>query len=105
MMFDNYCLRKILNGEKTVTRRVRRNNRRPAVPGKIHKLKIDRTEKTFGFIRIKSCEPESYPQISQKEAEKEGFECPEFYLTYFRYINNLEHHVIPTWRIEFEVVK
>ena len=51
---------KILNKEKTVTRRLINlgNPRRPAVPGHIHKIKIDRTKKTYGEIFILSCTQE-----------------------------------------------
>lgn len=41
MIFDKLCIDKILNNDKTVTRRLyRANGHRPAVPGKIHKLKL-----------------------------------------------------------------
>ena len=51
-MFDEYTLKQILAGRKTVTRRLRKNNNRPAIPKTIHKLKIDRTQNTYGYIYI-----------------------------------------------------
>lgn len=108
MMFDKYCVDKILAGEKTVTRRIRRNERRPAKPGNTHKLKIDRTKKTFGEIEIIKCEPEllSYNKMDRIEAIKEGFNSAEEYIKYFNRINktNLtKENWIPVWRVEFRL--
>lgn len=105
MIFDKYCIEKILTGEKTVTRRKRNSSRRPAIPGHIHKLKIDRTNKTFGTILIKSCIKENYPQITWEEAFKEGFKTPDEYYKYFCDVNKISHGIIPTWRIEFELIE
>lgn len=108
MMFDKYCVDKILAGEKTVTRRIRRSERRPAIPGHTHKLKIDRTQKTFGEIEIVKCEPEllSYDKMDKIEAIKEGFNSVEEYIKYFNKINktNLtKENCIPVWRIRFRL--
>ena len=39
MMFDVFTVSQILSGGKTVTRRMR-GRRRPAVPGRLHKIKV-----------------------------------------------------------------
>lgn len=105
MMFDKYCIEKILEGKKTVTRRIP-HGRRPAVPGKIHKLKIDRTQKTFGLILILECELDLVQNIDDKEAQREGFSSRQEYIEYFMDINNIDilsdYDLI--WRIEFELL-
>lgn len=105
MMFDRFCVDKILEGKKTVTRRLPKG-RQPARVGKIHKLKIDRTKKTYGLILITDCYLEAIKNIDDKEAKKEGFETRKEYLDYFMDINNInvldEHDLV--WRIEFELL-
>lgn len=105
MMFDKFCVDKILEGKKTVTRRLPKG-RQPARVGKIHKLKIDRTKKTYGLILITDCYLERIKNIDNKEAKKEGFETRKEYLDYFMNINNID--VLDDsdliWRIEFELL-
>lgn len=105
-MFDKITLEKILNGKKTVTRRIPRG-RRPAIPGKIHKLKIDRTTKTYGLILIKECNLAFVKDINSEEVKKEGFKTRDEYIEYFMNINNintlLEDDLL--WRIEFELLE
>lgn len=105
MMFDKFCVDKILEGKKTVTRRLPKG-RQPAKVGKIHKLKIDRTKKTYGLILITDCYLEAIKNIDDKEAKKEGFETRKEYLDYFININNInvldDHDLV--WRIEFELL-
>ena len=105
MIFDKYCVNKILNGEKTVTRRIP-NDRRPAIPGKIHKLKIDRTKKTFGLILIRDCYLDFVKDIDDNEAKKEGFESRQEYIEYFMDINNIDilNDWDLLWRVEFELI-
>lgn len=104
-MFDEYCIKKILSGEKTVTRRLRKSNRRPAIPGHVHKLKKDRTKKFYGYIYIKDLKKETHPIITEKEAKLEGFNSADEYIKYFYKTNKITHHnVVPTWRIEFELI-
>lgn len=105
MIFDEYCVNKILNDKKTVTRRIP-NGRRPAVPGKIHKLKIDRTKKTFGFILIKDCYLDFVKDIDDNEVKKEGFESRQEYIEYFMDINDIDilNDWDLLWRVEFELL-
>ena len=117
MMFDIFCINKILNKEKTVTRRVYRGidkqdniilrEKRPAIPGKIHKLKIDRTKKTFGNIKILKCEKEilSKGLNNIEEVYKEGFTNRNEYINYFKKINNLKYPNCRVWRVEFEFIE
>lgn len=102
MMFDVYTVSQILAGNKTVTRRLA-GGRRPAIPGSLHKLKIDRTKKTYGLIRIESCRLEQLKDLTDEEAIKEGFNNKKHYLKYFQHLNG---SIAPSqwiWRVEFEL--
>lgn len=105
MMFDKYCIDKILAGEKNVTRRIPKG-RRPAVPGKIHKLKIDRTKKTYGLILIEDCYLELVKEIDDDEAKKEGFSSRKEFIDYFMDINNIDmlSDWDLLWRIKFTLL-
>ena len=97
MMFDNYCIEKILNKEKCVTRRLpAKNGRRPAVPGTIHKLKKDRTKDVYGKILINSCTLTLIKDINDKEAKMEGFNSRKEYIDYFMDINA---NIYRKWKI------
>lgn len=103
MMFDVYTISQILSGNKTVTRRMP-SGKRPAVPGNIHKLKIDRTKKTYGLIKIESCELEKLGDLTEEEAIKEGFNNKKHYMNYFRYLNGDVEEDQLIWKIEFELL-
>ena len=105
MMFDKFCIEKILNGEKCVTRRLVKNNRRPAVPGHIHKLKINRTSETFGKILINSCTKEKLTDITDADAVKEGFTNKYDYFKYFMKINKIDSIDCEVWRVRFTVIE
>ena len=102
-MFDVYTVSQIIAGNKTVTRRMY-NGRRPAVPETIHKLKIDRTQNTYGMIRILDCRVESLSELTDEDAIKEGFNDKEHYLKYFKYLNGDVKMDTLVWRVEFELV-
>lgn len=103
MMFDVYTVSQILSGNKTVTRRLS-NGKRPAIPGKIHKLKIDRTQKTYGLILIISCDIVRLGDLTDEEAVKEGFNDKQHYMKYFHYLNGDVDDDELIWRIEFELL-
>lgn len=103
MMFDVYCVSQILSGKKDVTRRIP-TGRRPAVPGHYHKLKVDRTKKTYGLILIKDCRLEKLGELTDKEAVREGFNDKQHYLQYFHHINGDIGENELVWRIEFELL-
>lgn len=103
MMFDVYCVSQILSGNKTVTRRMP-SGKRPAVPGHIHKLKIDRTKDTYGLILIEDCRLERLCQLTDKEARREGFNDKEHYMNYFRHLNGNIVDDELVWRIKFELL-
>lgn len=109
MMFDKLCVDKIIKREKTVTRRLINlgSPKRPARPGSIHKLKIDRTKKTFGDILILSCTQEQIKNIDDEEAIKEGFESRKEYIDYFMDVNKLEilNDEDWVWRVEFAFIE
>lgn len=105
MMFDKFCVDKILSGEKTVTRRLPKG-RQPARPGKIHKLKIDRTQKTYGLISIRDCYLELVKEIDDDDAKKEGFNTRKEFIEYFMDINNIDilNDYDLLWVVEFELI-
>lgn len=105
MMFDKLCVDKILAGEKTVTRRLPKG-RQPAIPGKIHKLKIDRSKDVYGLILITDCYLGLIADIDDKEAKKEGFSSRQEYIDYFMNVNNIDilSDYDLVWVVEFELL-
>lgn len=104
-MFDEFCINKIKNKEKCVTRRLMKpGGRRPAVPGTIHKLKKDRTKDIHGFIFINSCTPTLIKDIDDKEAKLEGFGSRKEYIDYFMEVNNIDilNDYDMVWRVRFK---
>ena len=107
MIFDEFCINKILESKKTVTRRLpAKNGRRPAVPGTIHKLKKDRTKNVYGEILINSCTLTLIGDIDDREAKKEGFESRKEYIDYFMDINNIDilSDYDLVWRVKFTLL-
>lgn len=107
MMFDAESVYKILKGKKCVTRRLfRADGRRPAVPGSIHKLKIDRTKKTYGYILINSCTETLVKDIDEKEAKREGFNSVKEYIEYFMDVNDIDilSDYDKLWRVRFTFI-
>lgn len=105
MMFDEYCIEKILNGEKCVTRRLP-HGRRPAVPGRIHRLKADRTSKVYGLILINNCYLGLIADIDEREAKREGFSSRKEYIDYFMNVNGIDvlSDYDLVWVVEFELL-
>lgn len=103
MMFDVFTVSQILSGDKTVTRRMR-GRRRPAVPGRLHKIKVDRTKNWYGWILIQNCDLERLGDLTDEEAVKEGFNNKEHYMNYFRHLNGDVDEDELIWRVEFEVI-
>ena len=102
MMFDDYCIKQIISGKKTVTRRLRNDDNRPAVPGNIHKLKKDRTNRTYGYIKIMSCEKYVFGNLTTQDDKKEGFNSITEYEEYFLQVNGSVRKDLKIWVIEFE---
>lgn len=102
MMFDNLCVDLIKSGKKTATRRIKRNDRRPAKPGTIHKLKIDRTKDVYGYIFIHKCEAKPYIWIlDDEDAKREGFDTAFEFLNYWESVNK-DYKGEWIWVVEFE---
>ena len=102
MMFDKLCVDLIRIGRKTATRRIKRSDRRPAKPGTIHKLKIDRTKDVYGYIFIHKCVEQPYIwALTNEDAQREGFDTARQFLSYWESVNrNYKGEKI--WLIEFE---
>jgi len=105
MMFDEFTKNKIVLGKKTMTRRVVRNDKRPAIPNTIHKVKIDRTPTIYGYIRIKSVHKEKLNDITFIDVIQEGFHSRKQYLEYFMKINDITDIDTEVWVITFEHLK
>lgn len=107
MMFDQTTIKAIQDGKKTVTRRLlRKDGKRPATVGRTQNIKVDRTKKRYGKIKIIDVRQEPLKNIMQPgEAEKEGFNSVEEYLKYFTIVNGTNDWDKIVWRIEFEVVE
>lgn len=104
MMFDEQTIKMIQNGKKCVTRRLpRADGRRPAVPGKIHKVKKDRTDRTYGTILITDCQLVKLGDMDDTEAKMEGFNTVDEYLEYFETVNKVNNPDQMVWRVEFEL--
>ena len=102
MMFDLLCVNKIKERNKIETRRIKRNNRRPAIPGTVHKLKIDRTQDIYGYIKILDCRIEKdIWNIKYTDAIKEGFDNPTDFIKYWLEVNN-NYKGENIWVVEFE---
>lgn len=107
MIFDEFCINKILEGKKGVTRRLpAKNGRRPAVPGTIHKLKKDRTKDVYGKILINSCVLTFIKDIDDREAMLEGFSSRKEYIDYFMDINDIDilSDYDLVWRVRFTLL-
>lgn len=102
MMFDKLCVDLIKSGKKTVTRRIKRSDRRPAKPGTIHKLKINRTKDVYGYIFIHKCIAKPYIwTLTDEDAKREGFDSALEFLDYWESVNK-DYNGEGIWLIEFE---
>lgn len=104
MMFDDLTINKIQQDQKDETRRLVRNNRRPAVPDSIHKLKKDRTNKVYGLIKILDCYQERLGDITEEGAKNEGFENVNDYLDYFEKVNGTKDPDTMVWVVKFKLI-
>ena len=103
MMFDKKTKNLICNGLKVVTRRKFNPDRRPAIPGAVHKIKIDRTKKVYGEIEIIACYPQKFGDITEDDAHYEGFNSLWEYKKYFFKKNGFIESNDLIWVIEFKV--
>lgn len=104
MIFDEDTMTRIHYEIKTETRRLYNPNRRPAVPAHTHKIKIDRTPNTWGEIKILSCEPQRFGDLTLEDARNEGFFSIEEYKKYFYEVNGHISDDDLVWVIKFEKI-
>lgn len=105
MMFDKLCIEKIYNEGKWQTRRRYNPSRRPAIPGSIHKLKIDRTKNDYGLIEILRVFPQMFYEITEEDAVAEGFDSLQEYKEYFWKINGYHNPFDMIWVVHFRRIK
>lgn len=105
MMFDKLCIEKIYNDGKWQTRRRFNPSRRPAVPGAIHKLKIDRTKNDYGLIEIHKIWIQKFGDISESDVKAEGFDSISEYKKYFQSVNGQHNPDDLIWVVEFRRIK
>lgn len=103
MMFDKETKNKICYGWKITTRRLFNPKRRPAIPGKIHKIKIDRTPIVYGEIEIIDCYPQKFGRMTEVDAHLEGFDNLWEYKKYFFKKNGFIEDDELVWVIDFRV--
>lgn len=103
MMFDKKTKDMICDGWKITTRRLYNPNKRPAIPGKIHKIKIDRTKTVYGEIEIIDCYPQKFGKMNEVDAHHEGFDSLWEYKRYFYKINGFIPDNELVWVVDFRV--
>lgn len=101
MMWDDYCINKIHKKEKEMTRRIKRNDVRPGVPGHTQILKKDRTKERYGNILITNIHIEkSIYDVTENDAKKEGFKNRKEFLEYWLK-KNKDYNGEKIWVVEF----
>lgn len=68
------------------------------------KIKIDRTPNTWGEIKILSCEPQRFGNLTLEDARNEGFFSIEEYKKYFYEVNGHISDDDLVWVIKFEKI-
>ena len=104
MMFDRNTMEMIHYEIKTETRRLYNPNRRPAIPGRRHTIKIDRTPNVWGQIDILSCEPQRFGDLTLQDARNEGFTSVQDYKEYFYKVNGYISDDDLVWVVKFKKV-
>ena len=102
MMFDLLCIFLIYRKGKWQTRRKYNPKRRPAIPGQIHKLKIDRTQDVYGYIEIIDVYTQKFGSIDQFDAQAEGFDTIQEYKEYFQKVNGPHEDNDLIWVVTFK---
>ena len=102
MMFDLLCIFLIHRKGKWQTRRKYNPKRRPAIPGQIHKLKIDRTQDVYGYIEIIDVYTQKFGSIDQFDAQAEGFDTIQEYKEYFQKVNGPHEDNDLIWVVTFK---
>ena len=105
MMFDKLCIEKIYKNDKWQTRRRYNPSRRPAIPGAIHKLKIDRSKNDYGLIEILNVFPQMFCEITEEDAIAEGFNNLQEYKEYFWKVNGYHNPLDIIWVVHFRRIK
>lgn len=104
MMFDLLCVFLIHRQGKWQTRRKYNPNRRPAIPGQVHKIKIDRTKDVYGYIEILKVYPQKFGDITHFEATAEGFKSVKEYKEYFQKVNGPHNDDDLIWVVTFRKI-
>lgn len=104
MMWDHYTIQMIHYRVKSETRRLYNPNRRPGIPGHSQKLKIDRTPNVWGEIKILSCEPQKFGDLTLEDAHNEGFFSVEDYKKYFYKTNGYISDDDLVWVVKFDTI-
>lgn len=104
MMMDDTCIELMDQELKSETRRIKRNNRRPAVPGHVHLIKKDRTKNVYGKILITNVYvQDSIYDVSEDAARREGFKNRDEFLEYWLATNS-DYAGEEIWVVEFIVL-
>lgn len=104
MMMDDTCIELMDQELKSETRRIKRNNKRPAVPGHIHLIKKDRTKNVYGKILITDVYVQNnIYDVSEDAAKREGFKNRDEFLEYWLATNS-DYAGEEIWVVEFIVL-
>jgi hypothetical protein len=113
MIFKEELAKKILQGEKTATRRVMSDNRRSPwyreqcayKVGQVFTINPGRGVKNVGSARVTGVYKQAPLYVSGEQARQEGFGSSKAFHETFRAINPGADLTEAVWVIEFELVQ
>lgn len=105
VMYDQDCINWMSDRQKTETRRLYNPNKRPGIPGSIHWIKKDRTNKVYGQYLVLSCEPQRFGDMIDGDAFHEGdFANVKEYKKYFYSVNGFIEDNDLVWVMKFLIL-
>ena len=106
ILFKQRFINLILSGKKTSTRRI--GKKRWNI-GSNHQLKISFFAKPFAIVEIIGVRQEKLGDISESDAESEGFKTPAEFIESYREIHKLadtdDISETEVWVVEFKTVE
>lgn len=111
MIFHRELAAKVLAGEKTVTRRLPKDNPRSPwwrggcryVPGKSSAVQPGRSKHSIGRVVVKSAELVELGHLDDAEARREGFTSAAEFEEAWKAMHGGYDPSAPVWRVEFHL--